>query len=311
MMKFDRKHIYGAQNGSLCSMQLYYNRTIFDKAHLAYPNTRWTWSDFLTTARKLTVRQGGKTVQWGADWGYLLGWDGGWQTLAASFGAKIMKTNFNPRKLYLNDPATIKAWQFMHDLVYKYKVAPTPAVDKALGQGGASPFQTGRIAMVPDGCWQLATYKTSVKLGMTLLPRGPVARVNPVWYAGGFMIPASSPNKPLAWEWLRWLAADKTANELMAKAGLNCGAPLVKTYDKLFSAAWATVPGGNACVKSLNHARYFQIYAPNLQQIFDNVINPNWDKFQHGKISARELAATLDREVNTALQSGGTMATSR
>src|SRR5262249_13550804 len=85
MVKYDNKHIYATQNGSLCGMQLYYNRDLFDKAHVAYPNNNWTWQDFLTAAQKLTVHQGNDTTQWGADLGYQ-GWDGGWESIAASNG---------------------------------------------------------------------------------------------------------------------------------------------------------------------------------------------------------------------------------
>ncbi len=46
---------------------LYYNKDMFDKAQLAYPNDKWTWDDFLSAAKKLTLDTNGdgKTDQWG------------------------------------------------------------------------------------------------------------------------------------------------------------------------------------------------------------------------------------------------------
>ncbi len=58
MVKYDNQHIYATQNGSLCSMQFYYNRDLFAKAHVPVPTDNWTWQDVLSAAKKLTIRQG-------------------------------------------------------------------------------------------------------------------------------------------------------------------------------------------------------------------------------------------------------------
>jgi len=283
-------------------MQLYYNKDLFDKAGVPYPTDAWTWDDFRAAANKLTIRNGNDTTQWGADLGYLVGWDGGWQALATSFGAKIMDTNFSPSKINLDDPNVIAAWQYMQDLVFKDKVAPPPSVVKVLSQAGG-PFQSGKVAMVPDGCWQLATYKTTkFKLGMSVLPKGKAARVHPIWYAGGYLIASASKHKDVAWEWLRWLAVDQKANELQASAGLNCGAPIVRKFDSLYAKAWSDVPGGDACVKSLDSSQYFQIYTPHWQEIWDSIISPEWDKFTNGKISAQDFSAAINDKVNQKLK---------
>ncbi|MDF2648871.1 MAG: extracellular solute-binding protein family 1, partial [Paenibacillus sp.] len=46
---------------------LYYNKEMFDKAKLAYPNDKWTWDDFLGASKKLTLDTNGdsKIDQWG------------------------------------------------------------------------------------------------------------------------------------------------------------------------------------------------------------------------------------------------------
>lgn len=302
MVRFKDGHIYASQSGSLCSMQLYYNQELFDKAGVKYPDDTWTWDDFVAAAKQLTIQDGGETTQWGADLGYMLGWDGGWQAEAAAFGANIMDTNFNPKQVHLDDPAVIAAWQFIQDLVYKDKVAPTPAARDALGSAGG-PFQSGKVAMVPDGCWMLSSYKESIpKLGMAVLPKGKAARVHPIWYANAYVITSDSKNKALAWEFLKWLAVDQKANEMMASAGLNCGAPLLKKYDDLYSAAWKGVPGGDACVKSLDTAKFFQIFSSNWTEINDKVITPEWDKFTNGTISAADLSTAINGKVNEMLK---------
>jgi multiple sugar transport system substrate-binding protein len=301
MTRFDGEHVYGTQAGALCSMQLYYNRDLFDAAGVEYPTADWTWDDFLAAAQELTITEGDRTTQWGADLGYLIGWDGGWQTVAASNGADIMDTNFNPTELRFDDPAVISSWQFMQDLIHMHRVAPSPELSEALAEAGG-PFLSGTVAMVPDGCWMLPSYKEAgFNIGMAPLPQGTAGRVSPVWYAGGYLISSGSENQDLAWEWLRWLAVDPESNEIQAATGLNCGAPVVIAYDELYASAWEDVPGGEACVTSLEGAEFFQIISPNWTELYDSIVEPNWDSFLNGDISAQEFSDAITEPVNQGL----------
>src|SRR5262249_26455610 len=135
-VRFDGKKVWAAQYGGLVSLQLYYNKDVFAKASVAEPTTDWTWDDFVSTAQKLTVRNGDQTTQWGAALGYFTGWDGGWEMLVAGRGGKLFDANFNPTKLYFDAPQVIDSLQWIQDLVYKYKVAPSQDVTKVLTQAG-------------------------------------------------------------------------------------------------------------------------------------------------------------------------------
>jgi multiple sugar transport system substrate-binding protein len=44
---------------------IYFDKTLFDAAGVAYPQPGWTWDDFLATAQALTVRSGDTVSQWG------------------------------------------------------------------------------------------------------------------------------------------------------------------------------------------------------------------------------------------------------
>lgn len=302
LVRFDGNHVAVAQYGPLCGMQLYYNQDLFDKAGVAYPTDAWTWDDFRAAAQKLTVREGDQASQWGIDLGYLLGWDGGWDVVAWSNGAKLLDTNFQPQEIHLEDPKAIAALQYLQDLVYKDKVAPLPAEQKALSQAGGA-FLSGKVAMVIDGCWMLSSYKGSkFKLGMSVIPQGSAGRANAMWYAAQLVIYKDSKNQKLAWEFAKWLATDQTANEMMASTGQNCGAPIVRQFDDLYSAAWKDVPGGDACVKSLDNAHYGSIYATNWQEIWDTVIAPEWDKFTNGSITAQQFVDAVDPKVDAMLK---------
>lgn len=300
-MKADRQHIYGAQFGAICGMQLYYNADLFDKAGVKYPDESWTWDDFSAAAKKLTITTGDNTTQWGTAWGYLEGWDGGWAPLVWDSGGEVFDSPFNPTKLNLDSPEVINAWQFMQDLVYKDKVAPTPAIMDTLSQAGGA-LLSGKVAMIVDGCWMMQSYKGGkFKLGMTVLPQGPKGRVNTGWFAGGMAIANDSKNKELAWEYLRWLSADEEANKMLASVGQSCGAPMVKEFDQLYATSWKDIPGGDTCTKSLDNARAATIWANPWNEIWTNIISPNWDKFKNGTIDAKQLSDAINKPANDAL----------
>jgi multiple sugar transport system substrate-binding protein len=304
LAKIDGEHIDAFPLGGLCGMQLYFNRDLFDKAKLPYPDESWTWDDFRSAAAKLTVREDGKTVQWGADLGYLAGWDGGWQSMAASNGMSTLLTRKDGKpRLEVDQPPVVDAWQYMQDLVYKDKVAPPPSTAQALAQGGGTPFQSGKVAMVPDDCWQMGPYQVSVeKLGMTTLPRGTTGKsVGPVWGTNMF-IAKTSKHPGLAYDFLRWWTVEKTAIEPYAKAAGWCGTSIVKAHDEAVSEAWTAIPGGEACVDSLDGAQVFSIITPNWDQAYTNILAPLWnDRFLQNKITAEELSAELSTTLNAAL----------
>ncbi len=302
LVRFDGQHVAVSQYGPLCGMQLYYNQDMFDAAGVEYPNDSWTWDDFLGAAQKLTVREGDQASQWGVDLGYLLGWDGGWNVLAWSNGAKLLNTNFKPQEILLEDPKAVAGLQYLQDLVFTHKVAPSAAERDALSQAGGA-FLSGKVAMIIDGCWMLSSYKDGdFKLGMSVIPQGSAGRANAMWYAAQLVLYKDGKNQALAWEFAKWLATDEAANTMMAATGQSCGAPIVRQFDDLYSAAWKDVPGGEACVKSLDNAHYGSIYASNWQEIWDTVIAPEWDKFINGSITAQEFVDSVDPKVDEMLK---------
>ena len=66
---------------------MYYNKDAFDKAGIPYPDENWTWEDFETPPKKLTVVENGKVEQWGCD---ALGFQGLWYSLIRTFGDDIV-----------------------------------------------------------------------------------------------------------------------------------------------------------------------------------------------------------------------------
>ncbi len=193
---------------------LYYNKKLFDAAGVAYPTDKWTWTDLLTAAQKLTITTSGKITQWGIQlpdgWGDPT-WVRGILPIIYQNGGDIISPDGKKVSGYLDSAATIQAIQWYADLFTKEKVAPTKA-DVAAVQG-ADLFQTGKVAMLWTGVWPLAGYikDTTMSFGTTQLPAGPSGtRANSICWAG-FALYSKGQNKDAAWAFLRWMGADKGA----------------------------------------------------------------------------------------------------
>ncbi|MBW2121516.1 MAG: sugar ABC transporter substrate-binding protein, partial [Deltaproteobacteria bacterium] len=119
-----------ASDGSLCGLPvdivgwaLYYNRGLFDKAGLSYPDRSWTWDTLLETAKKLTRDFDGDGFidQYGV---YVKVKMGVIELLAGQSGATIL--NQDNSKCTFNTPEGRAVIQLLYDLVVKSKVVPPP-----------------------------------------------------------------------------------------------------------------------------------------------------------------------------------------
>lgn len=131
-------------------MVIYYNTARLKDAGLEPPKANWTRDDFLKYAQALTTTKADGTQQYGYAWD-----NGGMFTSAVPWiyanGGTVVSDDFC--KATVTDPKVEDALQFMHDLIYKYKVAPTPESLTNVFQS----FMTGDIAMFGAGRWPLVT----------------------------------------------------------------------------------------------------------------------------------------------------------
>jgi multiple sugar transport system substrate-binding protein len=149
------------------SIVLFYNKALFDKAGLKYPNADWTWKEYLDAARKLTVKAGGKTVQYGTFA------DSDPQSGSTNFiiqnGGSIFSKD--RMKCVIDSPEGREAVQTQLDLIYKYGCAPK--IQEVRESGAANMFQTGLVAMMPYISANLKQYAEVLgkDLGVAPLPK--------------------------------------------------------------------------------------------------------------------------------------------
>jgi len=144
------------------NLALVYNKKLFRQAHIPFPTPKWTWTDMERAAKKLTNRS---KKQFG--WAYVndASEDTVWrfEALLWQAGGNILTPD--GKRAAFNSPAGVKALTFLQRLVVKDK-----AVYLDSGNGNyANLFNSGRIAMLYTGPWDLASFP-NVNYGVQILP---------------------------------------------------------------------------------------------------------------------------------------------
>ena len=145
------------------NLALVYNKALFDQAGVAYPTADWTWTDFRDAAKQLTD-PGAK--QFG--WAYVN--DGSedtvWRFLAVLWQADGDLLNADNTASALDSDAGRKAMQLLKDMAVTDE---SVYLDKGDGNY-LNLFNSGKIAMLWTGPWDISSINKDVDYGVEILP---------------------------------------------------------------------------------------------------------------------------------------------
>lgn len=161
---------------------IWFNKDHFDEMGEPYPESGWTWEEFIGVAQRMTIRNEGGEVE---RWGFLGPFDPMLsRPLLRQWGTAIF--NDVGTRCMLDDPRAGAALQFGQDLIYKHKVMPSPVNETSMatqggwGSGAMTWFGQGKGSMAIGGRWWLVRLRqpdfAGIRLGAVELPRGPVDR---------------------------------------------------------------------------------------------------------------------------------------
>jgi multiple sugar transport system substrate-binding protein len=214
---------------------LFYNKDLFDKASVAYPDDTWDWAKLVEVGKKLTVdkNKDGKPDQWGL-YTETTDMENYWSSLVWQNGGDILAPD--GKSIVLDSPAATGGLQFLQDLIWKEKVVPEPSLFAETGDA----FEQGKAAMEVNGSWLVATDETAgLKFGIAPLPKGPAGRatsVNPT----GAVVYKGTKSPDAAWAFVKYLASPAAQQKIMA---LKASLPANK---EVLTGAFATSYGGAA-----------------------------------------------------------------
>jgi multiple sugar transport system substrate-binding protein len=301
LFKFGTDRIYGMYSGA-DTLLLYYNKTMFDNAGIPYPTAEWTWDNFVEAAKALTVRDGDRVTQWGCVLGAFDDPEWGWANLVWMEGGDIVDSRPFYSAVTLNNDPVLKILRFLHDLVYTHQVAPTPSQSTTVADQGG--FESGTVAMMVDGGWSIQAFKDvdAFAWDVQTLPVGPQGFIGEFWAGTPMMIGAGTENPDLAWEYVRWFAADPEAQTLIAQLAIQVPALLEIANSETFLGVAGLPENARAWTRSIETSLPGQTYHPKQAELMDKLWIPTWEKFQNDSISAEEFATTVEEDGNELLQ---------
>jgi ABC-type glycerol-3-phosphate transport system substrate-binding protein len=198
------------------TLALYYNKDIFDKYKVPYPDDSWNQDDYLAAMKKLTrdTDGDGSTDIWGSM--IDIGWDR-LQVHINAWGGHIVDPT-DPTKCDIDDPQALAALEWVRARMWDDKVMAS--FTDVNNVGTAAAFSAGQLAMVEDGSWALKSIleNASFRIGVAPIPAGPAGRVT-LSTTDGFGIYSGTRHPREAWELVKFLVSKEYALA-MAEANL-------------------------------------------------------------------------------------------
>lgn len=174
---------------------LWYNKTMFDKAGVKYPDDTWTWNDLYDAAKKLTKADK-------SQYGFLaaLHSQEGYYNFVYQNGGTIITSD---KKSGYDDPKTIEAMEYYVKFV-KDGLSPQVFDDAQRAQD----MENGLCAMGLFGSWNLSGFSTNEymknNVDVTVLPKAPNGGKASIFNGLGLAIAPNTKNPDAAWKWIEY-----------------------------------------------------------------------------------------------------------
>ncbi len=167
--------VYGVPT-NVGAAAVWLNKDLFERDGVPPPRGSWTWGQFVPLAQRLTLRSADGRVK---QFGFLFDWYN-WPHFIYGFGGRTY--NADGTRCVLDSPEAVAGIQMMQDLVYRYRVSPSPVEEASLasqggwGSGTINLFGAKRAAMALGGRWWLANLRNfeNLELGAVESPYGAV-----------------------------------------------------------------------------------------------------------------------------------------
>ena len=214
---YDEK--YYAVPKDVDTIALWYNKAMFDEANLEYPTADWTWDDLTEAAKKLTKEDG-------SQYGFAMRNDNnqaGYYNMIYDNGGYII--NDDKTKSGWDDPKTIEAMEMLEGWI---KDGVMPPLEVMAENGEDVLFQSGKVAMVPQGSWMVAAYRdneyTAENCDLVELPKSATTGRRASLYNGlGWAASANGEHTEEAWKLIEYLGSEE-AQKKQAELGVTMSA---------------------------------------------------------------------------------------
>ncbi len=245
---------------TMAPLALFYNKTLFDVAGVAYPDGDWTWQTLRDAAIKLTRRDANGRISC-----YGLAGTVHWEMMEVPSGKRRLGTD--PGHTFFDDPDIIETVEFFTDLVLKDQVAPDAAA--AQQQSLSSLFESGKAAMTVTGRWMAPTYNKMPELDYDVAPVPRWKNRARVTYthAVGFCIPAEAKHREAAWQLVKYMSGTE-AQTLLTALGDTVPARLSVLRSDMFVHPPQRPAHNRVFADALDYSAFIQVVDPPLPDFY-------------------------------------------
>jgi multiple sugar transport system substrate-binding protein len=265
---------------NISSLVVYYNQDLFEAAAVPLPDNDWTWADFVTAARALTLDLDGdgRSDQYGA------GVEASLFRLAPFIwqnGGDLVDNPDHPARLTLDTPESLAAFQWFVDLQIKEQVVPDAVAEAA--ESSESRFLNGRLAMYFNSRRGVPTYRTITRFTWDVAPLPLGQQAVGILHSDAYCLAAATADKEAAWIFIEF-ANSPTGQSLIATSGRTV--PSLKSIADSPAFLDDQPPA---------HARVFLDTIPLLGQV---PLMPNWVRIE--ETASREIERAFYRQATVA-----------
>lgn len=243
------------------TLVVFYNKDLFDKNNLSYPNENWNITEFLDTAKKLT-NNGIYGISFEENSLFYLPY-------MRAFGGGILSPT---GEQIMNSENSQKGIQYYSDLRNKYNIAPKKY--QSASETMAQMFINGRLAMHLSGRWLVPKYREDIKFDWDIVNFPNINEKSSVTLdSSGYAITKSSKHKEDAVKLVEFLSSDKAIQK--------------------FTTTGLIVP---ARIDTINSQAFLDNKKPKNSKVFIEVIK-NSEKTPVNK-HYKEITDKLDEQLN-------------
>ncbi len=202
-------HLYGLPY-FLDSIGLFYNKELFDKAGVKYPDQTWTWDTLKENAKKLTNKENGI-------YGYIapIGSQNGYYNLIHQAGGFVISPDKS--KSGFDTPETLSAFKWMQGLMEE---GISPNAQQQLETDPLQLFGSGKAAMFPAISVSAPQLHEMLgdKLAVAPLPAG--KQKASIVHGLSWVMNSNTKHEKEAWELIKVLAGEQ-GEKYLADSGFS------------------------------------------------------------------------------------------
>jgi len=271
---------------SFSNVLLIYNKDLFDKAGVEYPNSDWTWVEEQAAAEK--IRALGRNTF------------GIFHPVHFWEFYKVVRQNggnlFNKDRtaFTVNSSQNIETLQFMVDRILKTNVMPNDA--QLAGMGDWDLFVSGRIGMIVTGTWAFPTFTSDAEFEWDVEIEPGMKDKATHFFSNGLVLSKKAKNTEAAFKWIEFLSSNKKVAKIRIDAAWEL--PAV-TYEDILADYVSQTPPNNkeAVFESLDYL----VTPPVIEQFAEmaDIMNRYLEAARYGDMTPKEALDKAQEELSS------------